>query len=222
VWSHDGAQVAFMSTRTGIYHIYSKPASGAGDDTLVLESPYTKVPQDWSRDFLLYYEVSPGTGRDLKAIDTRSKDRTPRVVANTPFEETLGQFSPDGRWVAYQTNESTRFEIVVQAFPEPNGKWQVSVNGGVEPRWRADSKAIYFIAPDGHLMSATVTAAGATFDASTPVALFPTRIVGGGVVATNRPQYAVRGGQFLVNQLVAEATVSPITLILNWSPEHSR
>ncbi len=77
-----------------------------------------------------------------------SPDHAPRVVANTPAEEVLAQFSPDGRWVAYQTNESGRFEVVVQPFPDVGGKWPVSTAGGVTPRWRADGKELYFLAPD--------------------------------------------------------------------------
>ena len=148
-----------------------------------------------------------------------SLDHTPRVVANTPAEELLAQFSPDGRWVAYQTNESGRFEVVVQPCPDAGGTWQASTAGGVAPRWRADGKELYFVAPDATLMAVPVTAAGASFEAGTPVALFPTRIVGGGTVAIGRPQYAVaRDGRFLINQPVADATATPITLILNWQP----
>ena len=145
------------------------------------------------------------------------EERRPRVVVNTPFEERNGQFSPDGHWLAYETNESGVFQIVVQAFPEPSGKWQVSTstNGGVQPRWRADGKELYFIAPDGKLMSVPVTASGFSFEAGTPVALFQTRIAGGGA-ETLRPQYSVsRDGRFLINQLV-ETSTPPITLILNW------
>ena len=146
-----------------------------------------------------------------------SPDHTPRVVANTLAEEVLAQFSPDGRWVAYQTNESGRFEVVVQPFPDAGGKWQVSTDGGVAPRWRADGKELYFLAPDATMMAVPVTAAGTSFEAGTPVALFPTRIVDGGTVTRNRPQYAVaRDGRFLINQPVADATAAPITLILNW------
>lgn len=146
-------------------------------------------------------------------------DRPPRVVVNTPAQEVLAQFSPDGRWVAYQSNESGRFEVVVQPFPEAGAKWQVSTAGGVAPRWRADGKELYFLAPDATMMAVPVTAAGASFETGTPVALFPTRIVDGGTVAINRPQYDVaRDGRFLINQPVRDATVAAITLILNWQP----
>lgn len=112
---------------------------------------------------------------------------------------------------------------MVQPFPDAGGKWQVSTNGGVTPRWRADGKEIYCIAPDATMMAVPATSSGPTFEAGTPVALFPTRIVGGGSVATNRPQSAVaRDGRFLINQPAAETTAAPITLILNWRPERTR
>ena len=132
----------------------------------------------------------------------------------------LAQLSPDGRWVAYQTNESGRFEVVVQSFPDAGGKWQVSTAGGVASRWRADGKELYFLAPDAKMMAVPVTAAGTSFSAGTPLALFPTRIVDGGTLARSRPQYAVAcDGRFLINQPVADATAEPITLILNWNPD---
>ena len=106
-------------------------------------------------------------------------DGKPSPWLNTPFTETLGQFSPDGRWVAYQSNESGPFEIYVQPFPAANAKWQISTEGGTMPRWRADGKELFFIAPDAKLMAAAVTASDATFEAAPPVALFQTRIVGG-------------------------------------------
>ena len=121
--------------------------------------------------------------------------------------------------MAYQTNESGRFEVVVQPFPDAGGKWQVSTTGGVAPRWRADGKELYFLAPDATLMAVPVTAAGTSFEAGTPVALFLTHIVDGGSLAIGRPHYAVaRDGRFRINQPVADAAAAPITLILNWQP----
>jgi Tol biopolymer transport system component len=222
VWSPDGMRIAFSSNIAGAFNLFTKPSNGAGAEETLLKNPNSMLTQDWSRDgrFLLYYEVNPKTGRDLWALELTGNDHKPRVVANTPFEEVLGQFSPDGRWVAYQTNESGRFEIVVQPFPAANGKWQVSTGGGVAPRWRADGKEIYFIAPDATMMAVPITASGPTFEAGTPMVLFPTRIVGGGTVSTNRPQYAVaRDGRFLINQPVKEDTATPITLLMNWRPE---
>ena len=136
VWSPDGLRIAFGSIRAGTFDLYVKPSNGSGDEERLVESPNNKAPQDWSRDgrWLMYYELSPVTGRDLWALDMTSPDRPPRVVANTPANELLAQLSPDGRSVAYQTNESGRFEVVVQPFPDAGGKWQVSTGGGVAPR----------------------------------------------------------------------------------------
>ena len=115
-------------------------------------------------------------------------------------------------------NESGRFEVVVQSFPDVGGKWQISTAGGVAPRWRADGKELYFLAPDATMMAAPISAAGASFEAGTPVPLFRSRIVEAGSAAATRPQYAVaRLGRFLINRPAADTTASPITLILNWS-----
>ncbi|MBI4474963.1 MAG: PD40 domain-containing protein [Acidobacteria bacterium] len=223
VWSPEGTRIAFASARKGPYNLYLKPSSGVGAEELLRETASAKIPQDWSKDgrFLLYYEIDPKTNRDLWALEMTGNERKTRVVANTPSEERLAQFSSDGRFVAYETNESGQFEIVVQPFPEPTGKWQVSTGGGTQPRWRADGKELYFIAPDGKLMAASVTTGqnqDSPFDAGRPVALFPIQSVpiGGSI---QRPQYAVsRDGRFLINQPVEEPTASPITLILNWRP----
>jgi Tol biopolymer transport system component len=223
IWSPDAKRIAFSSNRgvSGQYNMYITPSNGGPDDVLLeRENLHFVILQDWSRNgrFILYFQLDPKSGRDLWALDMMDKDRKSLAVANTLFEESLAQFSPDGNWVAYQTDQSGRFEIVVQAFPEAQGRSSVSTNGGIEPRWRSDGKELYFIAPDGKLMSASVSTAGTTFQSETPVALFQTRIAGG---AANlfRPQYAVsRDGRFLINQL-AEESATPITLILNWAPK---
>jgi len=99
----------------------------------------------------------------------------------------------------------------------------LSTAGGAAPRWRADGKELYFLALDATMMTVPVTAEGTSFEAGTPVALFPTRIVDGGTATQNRPQYAVaRDGRFLINQPVADATAAPITLLLNWRPDANR
>ena len=218
-WSPDGMRIAF--TR-GTNALYVKPSNGSGAEALVADSPGRgMLLQDWSPDgrWLVYYYLHQTNGRDLWAVDTGSPDHPRRAIANTPAEEVLAALSPDGRWVAYQTNESGRFEVVVQPFPDGSGKWQVSLAGGVAPRWRADGKELYLLAPDATLMAVPVTAAGPSFEAGAPVALFQTRIVEGGTLPGNRPQYAVApDGRFLINQPVANATEAPIRLILNWQP----
>ena len=105
----------------------------------------------------------------------------------------------------------------MQSFPDPTGKWQISTGGGSQPRWRADGRALYFIAPDGKLMAAPITASATTFAAAAPVALFQTRIPRGGI-PTKHFHAVSRDGRFLILESAEEATVSPITLLLNWTP----
>jgi Tol biopolymer transport system component len=192
-----------------------------GTEEAIAEAPNNRWPLDWSKDgrFLLYHEDDPKTGSDIWALPMTGSDRTPIVVANTPSSEPTGQFSPDGRWVAYDTNESGQFQIVVQPFPNPSGKSQVSTAGGTTPRWRADGQEVYFIAPDGKLMAAVIHASASSFEAETPVPLFQTRINNIG----SKQQYAVApDGRFLINQIMDDSSATPITLILNWKPGQSK
>ena len=143
-------------------------------------------------------------------------ERKPLVVVSGPFEERNGQFSPDGRWVAYQSNESGRFEIYVQPFPGPGDKVKVSIAGGTDARWHPDGKELFFLAPDGTLMAATVRTVGSTFDPGTPKPLFQTRTAVGGN-ANLFPQYAVsRDGRFLINVPDEASSAAPLTVIVNW------
>jgi Tol biopolymer transport system component len=220
VLSPDNSQIAFHSLRNGNFDIWIKALNGAADTEQLLHgTSENEWPLDWSNDgrFLLYRKTDADyASSDLMALPMSGDDRAPVVVANKAFEERLGEFSPDGRWVAYETHESGRPEIVVQAFPKPSGVFHVSTRGGAAPRWKADGKVIYFIAPDGKMMSVGVTTSASAFEAGTPAPLFPTQIV----VQVFRPQYAVAAdGRIVVYNLeVDDASVSPITLILNWKP----
>jgi Tol biopolymer transport system component len=222
IWSPDGMQIAFISARKGPYALYLKPSSNVGTETLLAEGPNNKVPQDWSRDgrYLLYGESNPKTGRDLLALPmtgAAGKDQKPIVVAQSSAEELNGQFSRDGHWVAYETNESGRFEIVVQPFPVATFKSAVSIDGGTQPRWNDDQKELYFIGQDGKMMEASITIDGPTLKAGTPVPLFTASPAPGGGIS--RQEYAVsRDGRFLINQSADTSTTVPITLILNWKP----
>ncbi|MFN0096220.1 MAG: protein kinase domain-containing protein [Dehalococcoidia bacterium] len=219
VWSPDGTRIAFNSNRTGVYDLYVKPSNRSAAETRLVDSPYDKGVGDWSADgrWLVYSEESPTTGNDLWALDMHSQDPTPEVFANTPAQERHARLSPDGHWMVYSTNESSRFEVVVQPFPGAGGKWSVSTNGGLAPRWRADGKELYFVAPDATMMAVPVTASGTSFEAGTPMPLFATGLEDGAVSGAS--EYAVaRDGRFLINRPVAQTTVAPITLILNWRP----
>ena len=151
----------------------------------------------------------------------RAGDPKPWSFLDSTFNERAGAFSPDGHWVAYQSDESGRYEIYVRPFPGPGGQWQVSTAGGKDPRWRPDGKELYYIAPDSRLMAAPIAASGTALQPGLPTALFQARIAGG--VASDislRQQYDVApDGRFLINVNVDEATTAPITVITNWNPE---
>jgi len=221
-WSPDGRRIVFASNRKGAYDLYQKPATGAGSEELLLTTPQNKVVADWSRDgrFLLYRSPDPKTSYDIWALPLDGA-RKPFPVVQTNFEERDGQFSPDGKWIAYQSNESGRFEIYVQPFPGPGGKWQISTNGGAQVRWRGDGKEVFYIALDDRLMAAPIRLApdGQAVEAGTPVPLFTTR-AGGAVQFPFTQQYLVSpdGQRFLMNTVTEEAT-SPITVLLNWKAE---
>jgi hypothetical protein len=139
----------------------------------------------------------------------------------TRFEERSAQFSPNGRWVAYASDESGQPEIYVRPFPkEPSGEFKVSALGGVTPRWRQDGAELYYIAPDGMLMAVSFTATGGVPTMGAPTALFPSHAVfGGGWNVNITWQYDVdKDGRFLINVLTGAGTGAPITVIQNWAP----
>jgi len=148
-------------------------------------------------------------------------DRKPIPVVRTDVDERDAQFSPDGKWIAYQSNESGHYEIYVQPFLRPGNRLQVSDTGGAQVRWRRDGRELFYIALDDRMMAVAVNLAppgGQAIDVGRPEALFATR-VGGAVQARNRQQYDVSedGQRFLMN-VTSQESVSTITVILNWRP----
>ena len=226
VWSPDGARIAFRANRTGPGDLYAKLASGAGDDERLVGSDQLKVPLSWSPDgrFLLYLSVDPRTASDLWVVPTTG-DHTPSVFLKTPFNERFGSFSPDGKWVAYQSNQSGRIEIYVRPFVAPgesgstataSTQWQVSTTGGITPVWRPDGGELYYINTVGDMMASTIAVHGSSLEPGAPVRLFPTRIYAGGADKDNASgaQYDVgRDGRFLINTMLRNNSSAPITIL---------
>jgi serine/threonine protein kinase/Tol biopolymer transport system component len=232
LWSPDGSRILFGSNRSGAYAVYEKSTIGAGDENLVAAAtprsagsarPAQGQPTDWSRDgrFVLLQRREPGTS-DIWALPIGT-NREPSAVVQTDFDERNGQFSPDGKWIAYESIESGRWEIYVQPFPGPGARVPLSVNGGAQVRWRGDGKELFFIALDDRLIAVPIAlpSSGGAAEAGAPVPLFTTH-VGGAVQSFSRQQYAVSpdGQRFLMNTVPQGAPAPPITIIVNWTPPH--
>jgi eukaryotic-like serine/threonine-protein kinase len=219
VWSPNGSRIAFASVRSGSVALATKPSTEEGDEDVLFASIENKIPCDWSPDgqFLLYYVPDPKTGTDLWVLPVAT--RVPSVFLRTGANELWGQFSPDGRWVAYQSNETGRYEIYVRPFPDRGVPIPISTGGGVYPRWARDGKELYFIAPDSKLMAAPIRATKTMVEAGEPTTLFQTRRLGGGANVIGRShQYDVaRDGRFLIN-VDGQTSAPPITLLMNWRP----
>ncbi|HVG30478.1 MAG TPA: protein kinase [Pyrinomonadaceae bacterium] len=226
VWSSDGSRVFFSSNRGGnIFSLYQKIASGAGGDELLLKTDYNTFADDCfsgkAGEFLLY-EIDGPQGRFDLWVLPLTGERKPYPFLQTEFNETHSQFSPDGRFVAYVSDESGRAEVYVQSFPASGGKWQISTTGGDQPQWRRDGRELFYLAPDKTLMAVPV-AAGDSFEPGSPVALFATRVPGGSLTGDRNHFVAAADGQrFLVNNLVDEGNTQPLTLVLNWAASLKR
>jgi Tol biopolymer transport system component len=223
LWSPDGGEILFHSNRKGFaYDFYKKSSSGAGTEELVFQSSDSKYPRDWSRDgrFLVYSSFPVGGQGEATAdlwVLPLTGDRKPFAFLQTKFEETQPRFAPDGKWIAYVSNDSGRDEVYVQTFPTPGSKRQVSVGGGRQPSWRDDGKELFYLSPDRKLMAAPIST-GQTLEAGTPQVLFQTPFNLPVLSASASYQYDVApGGQrFLMLVPPGDATV-PITVVLNWT-----
>jgi Tol biopolymer transport system component len=220
VWSPDGKEIAYSSNPNGHFDLYKKDGGGAGGAELLFQSSNDKFPGDWSRDgkYLIYYDIDPKTKSDLWLLPM-SGERKPALFLQTEFSETNGAFSPDGRWVAYNSDESGTMEIYVRPFPSSRGKWQVSTAGGGQPAWRNDGKELYYAAPDRKIMAVEIKP-GSDFSAGLPVPLFEAPIRLEGITESHSAFVASADGQrFLVNTINEEAAHVPITVVVNWAAE---
>jgi serine/threonine protein kinase/Tol biopolymer transport system component len=213
IWSPDGSQIAFSSNRDGNYNLYRKTSSGAGKEELLLQSNQRKDPTDWSADghFLLYNQFDPKTNIDLWVLPL-SGDKKPIPFLRTEYTERDASFSPDGKWIAYTSDELGKEEIYVQAFPASGAKWQISKNGGTRAKWRRDGKELFYLASDRKFMAVEVEA-GAVFHKGVPKPLFETHI------SSTYGRFAVtaNGQRFLVPAQMGEPVATPATVVINWT-----
>jgi Tol biopolymer transport system component len=213
IWSPDRNTIAFQSDNRVIFR---KPANGTGKEDQLLSEGINNRPLDWSRDGKwIVYETSGGaTGTDLWLLPLDG-DHKPIPYLQTPFNEGDAQFSPDGRWMAYASNESGLPQVYVQAIPASGAKWQISPAGGVQPRWRRDGKELFYISTDQKLMAVPVKS-GPPFEAGTPVPLFDFDPLSPPLMGRFAYEPAADGQRFLTLQLVGGSTSPPINVVVNW------
>jgi Tol biopolymer transport system component len=230
LWSPDGGRIAFVSNRDGSYNLYQKASNGAGTEELLLKSDEYMATNDWSSDgrFLAYASISPKTAIDLWVLPLDG-DRKPFPFLQTPFGEGAGKFSPDGHWMAYQSNESGRWEVYVRPFSGAaqdgnnalGGKWLISTEGGTFVHWRSDGKELLYLDPKGKMIAVDVKTGvlrgRPTFEFGVPRPLFDAQPYG-------FFPYTVTGdGQrFLVTTKVVEEKSPNVNVVLNWPAELRR
>ena len=213
-WSPDGRRIAFASDAGPGPKIWVKNASGTGTEDVLIEG--RAFPMDWSRDgkYLLYLLSAGATRLDVWAYDVERK--TSAAVLNSPFNELKPRFSPDGKWIAYVSDEARAEQVYVRSFPDGAAKFQISTAGGTQPEWRRDGKELFFLAPDTTLMAVDVRESGASLTVGPPQALFVTNIEPERVIR-NSYAAAIDGQRFLVMSPLVNPSASPLVGVLNWT-----
>lgn len=228
-WSSEGDRIVFASNRDGAtFNLFQNASSGTGAEEQLQQSDGNQVPASWSMDgrFLVYEELDSKTRTDLWVLPL-SGERKPIPFLRTEFSEAQGHLSPNGRWMAYTSNETGNNQIYVQPFPPSGLKWTISPQNGVQPRWRPDGKEFFYLMEDAStaksVMAVDVRTDGTVFDASVPRVLFTTQLNSGNqrgpIGATSvSDSYAVSsdGQRFVGLVPMGRGLEEPITVILNW------
>ena len=215
VWSPDADTVIHSRHDRGAFRLFQKASNGVGEAKVLsgASSNWALFPEDWSRDGQsLIYTTNGETAWDLWAMDIASG--AAHALMATPNNELQARVSPDGRWLAYTSDESGRWNVYVTSFPGAVGKWQVSTDGGSQPQWRGDGNELFFIAPDGRL-TATSVRGGAALEFGARQPLFQTPLTF--LLAPYRSDYAAApdGQRFLINTSIPDAAPQTITIVLN-------
>jgi Tol biopolymer transport system component len=213
-WSPDGERIIFSSDREGQIDVFQKHFSGAEDEEGLLSVGRDAFVSSFSPDgrfASVSVRENAASKWDLWMVDLEG-DGTPTPFVEGEFSEWIGQFSPDGRWVAYQSDESGRDEIYVRSFPGGEGKWQISRGGGSGPMWSKDGREILFDSEDGKLMAVEVEADGSSLNVGIGQALFDLDAR----VELEVYDISDDGSRFLASVSSSERSINPITLVVNW------
>ncbi len=218
VWSPDGRRIAFASDRTGSYNLFEKPIDGSGSETQLHVSEAWEFPEDWSRDgrALVFTRRDPRTKSDVWMLGL--PDRQPRALLATEADELQPRLSPDGRFVAYASDESGRSEIYVQTVPPTSAKWQISTAGAFQPQWRRDGGELYYLGLDLKLMAVEVALRNGAFTFKPAQALFLTHTRRSALKGATEFVASPDGKQFVIDATAGADLSTPIQLIVGWQP----
>ena len=229
VWTPDGKRIAFTSNKEGPFNLFWQLADGSGGLERLTTSEYLHAPMSWSPDgrLLAFIELNPTTGRDIWVLPLADpsagsgQDRKAQPFLRTRFDEAVPRFSPDGRWLVYISDESGRYEIYVQPYPGPGGKWQISTEGGTEPVWNPNGRELFYRSGDKMMAVDITTQPG--FSAGTPRMLFEGRYDPAPFPIANY-DVSPDGERFLMLKPSesAEAAPTQINVVLNWFEELKR
>jgi len=216
VWSPDGKKICFGSNRSGDGHadLYIKSAGGAGDDQLLLSSPSAKYPTHWSSDgkFILYESWAPQSKGAIWVLSLADNQARP-LLQSTTYDQFSGQISPDGRYLAYSSNELGKSDVFVQPFAATGEKWRISLDGAGLPLWRKDGKELYYLTFEGKLMAVDITESP-KFQAGVPRQLLQANIKpSNGLCYGATPD----GQRFLINTNVQNNSSTSMTIVMNWT-----
>jgi serine/threonine protein kinase len=214
-WSPDGRSIIYSSNTKGPRDLYRKAVDGTGSEELLYADAANKLATSWSPDgkSVLFFRLDPKTHADIWVLPLRPAPSNPFPWLATPATEGFPKFSPDGRWVAYTSDESGAPEVFVAPFPGPGGKREISTGGGRFPRWPADGKEIFYVAPNGTLMAAEVSISATTIEVGA------VRPLGIPVITNRGYMYDVStdGQRFLVAAPREQQESAPLTLVQNWT-----
>jgi hypothetical protein len=213
-WSPDGGTLYYIARRDDSDALYAKTTSGGNSDRLVVPGDHSRWMTGQITHGGSHFVFSHGTNSGDIWLASLKGDTTPHPYMETPASETRPQVSPDGRWIAYESDETGRLEIYIQTFPRPGGKWQISQGGGVQPRWRADLRELYFFALDRTLMAVPLHEEGGNLVPGTPSALF---VSGLSVVGKFRYTVSPDGQRFYLAEATEDRQGAPIDVVLNWT-----
>jgi Tol biopolymer transport system component len=218
-FSPDGQEIVFSSARTGSTSLWLKDLGGSGNERLLLENPNADMAAEaWSPDgkWVVFSELV-ASGRDIFAIPADGGE--PVDIVASSFQEWHAAISPDGRWIAYTTDESGRAEVYVTTFPEPGRKWQISMNGGLSPRWRGDGGELFYQSPTNSLVAVEVADRGGSLVIGASETLFSWQRPSG---PGRQFDVSKDGETFLLNRSINSGQSFPLTLVLNWEAELDR